>query len=387
MQQDFFPATYSSILDRMDAVDPVAYARDRNYLDGPVTCLSPYFFFFLISARQLLQSLLNNGYILKQSEKLIQELAWREYFQRVWQSLDDDIFQDIRNRYTGIRHAAVPKAVLDAATGIDVIDKGIQHLYTTGYMHNHLRMYTASITSVIAKAHWLNPSKWMYYHLLDGDLASNSCSWQWVAGSFSTRQYYCNQENINRFSHTSQKNTFLDRDYDQLPHMDIPDRLKEPGVFNPVTPLPAKQMPALDHRLPLIIYNSYNLDPLWRKDEPANRILLLEPSHFKAYPVSEKVINFIISLAGNIEGIQVFAGELAGLPGLQKFPAIYSKEHPAFPHYPGIRDERDWLFPEIRGFYPSFFKYWKKCERSLFGTTENEAFVLPAGIKEQPAYL
>ena len=50
-------------------------------------------------------------------------------------------------------------------------------------MHNHLRMYTASITSVIAKAHWLNPSKWMYYHLLDGDLASNSCSWQWVAGS------------------------------------------------------------------------------------------------------------------------------------------------------------------------------------------------------------
>ncbi|HRF16852.1 MAG TPA: hypothetical protein PK977_01740, partial [Chitinophagaceae bacterium] len=110
---------------------------------------------------------------------------------------------------------------------------------------------------------------------------------------------------------------------------------------------------------------SYNLDPEWRTDMEANRILLLEPSHFRQFPVSEKVLAFIIQLASNIKGIQLFVGELNEIPGLNNSKAIYSKEHPAFKHFPGIKVERDWLFPEIKGFYNSFFSYWKQCERSL----------------------
>lgn len=382
-----FPTRHQSILDLIDAVDPVAYSMYRNHVEGPVTYLSPYISRGVISTKQVLNAVLNNGYTLKQSEKLIQEMAWREYFQRVWQSLEDDIFSDIRNRYTGIRHARVPQAVLDASTGIEAIDNGIQHLYQSGYMHNHLRMYTASISCVTAKSHWLNPSKWMYYHLLDGDLASNSCSWQWVAGSFSSKQYYCNQENINKYSGTTQKNTFLDREYQELPLMETPAILKKPGIFSPVMHLPAPQQPRLDPDLPLMIYNSYNLDPNWRKEMSANRILLLEPSHFREFPVSEKVINFIIQLGENIEGLQVFTGELADLPEIQKFPAIYSKEHPAFPHYPGIKDEREWLFPDIKGLHNSFFSYWKKCERELDRSYGEAHFPDPVLKNRQPAYL
>ena len=387
MQFSNFPTRYESIPDLIDAIDPIAYSRYRNHVDGPVTYLSPYISRGVISTKQVLTAVLNKGYTLKQSEKLIQEMAWREYFQRVWQCMEDEIFSDIRSRYTGIRHAQIPQAVLDATTGIEAIDKGIQDLYQLGYMHNHLRMYTASISCVTAKAHWLNASKWMYYHLLDGDLASNSCSWQWVAGSFSSKQYYCNQENINKYSGTTQKNTFLDRAYPELPGMETPEVLKAPGTFKAVTHLPVTKRPRLDPQLPLIIYNSYNLDPNWRKDVSANRILLLEPSHFREYPVSEKVISFIIQLAKNIEGIQVFAGELADLPDIQKCPAIYSKEHPAFPHYPGIKDEREWLFPEIQGLYPSFFSYWKKCERELDRLYGEQHFPDPAGKNRQPAYL
>lgn len=387
MQFKTFPTSYQAILDVIDAVDPIAYSRYRNHVDGPVTYLSPFISRGVISTKQVLNALLEKGYTLKQSGKLIQEMAWREYFQRVWQSLEDDIFRDIRSRYTGIRHAQVPKAVLDASTGIEAIDQGIKDLYQYGYMHNHLRMYTASITCVTAKAHWLNPSKWMYYHLLDGDLASNSCSWQWVAGSFSSKQYYCNQENINKYCGTNQKNTFLDKEYHELPLLETPAVLTEAGTFNPVTILPATQAPQLDHELPLLLYNGYNLDPNWRKDTKANRILLLEPSHFREYPVSEKVIRFIIALAENIEGIQVFTGELADLPELKKFPAVYSKEHPAFPHYPGIKDERDWLFPGIQGVHSSFFSYWKKSERELFRLYGESPFPRPAKIKRQHAYL
>ena len=208
------------------------------------------------------------------------------------------------------------------------------------------------------------PSQWMYYHLLDGDLASNTCSWQWVAGSFSSKQYFCNQENINKYTGSKQQQTFLDKSYEELPVMNIPDVLSGTTPIHLKTILPVKENPELDSSLPLLIYTSYNLDPSWRKELKANRILLLEPSHFRQYPVSEKVINFTLELSKNIEGLQVYTGEINEISNLHKFPAVYSKEHPAFNHLPGKKDERDWMFPEVRGFYNSFFSFWKKCEQS-----------------------
>ena len=77
----------------------------------------------------------------------------------------------------------MPKAVVEANTTIDAIDEAINELYQNGYMHNHMRMYLASLCCNIAKCHWKHPAKWMYFYLLDGDLASNTLSWQWVAGS------------------------------------------------------------------------------------------------------------------------------------------------------------------------------------------------------------
>lgn len=364
-----FPTGYEEILQRIRSVDPLQYAETRNYLNGAVTRLSPYISRGVISLRKVAEMILSAGYHKDEADKLIQELAWREYFQRTWQYLEDDIFDDIRNRYTGIRHARIPAALLRAETGIEAIDHAIRQLYETGYMHNHLRMYLASICCSTAKAHWLNPSRWMYYYLLDGDLASNSCSWQWVAGSFSSGPYTCNQENINRYTGSRQRGTYLDLPYDALPLTDIPPSLTETATFNEMSPLPEKKFPVLDPALPLLIYNSYNLDPLWRSGIQANRVLLLEPSHFRQFPVSGKVIQFILSLAKNIEGIQVFTGELQELTALNRFPVVISKEHPAFVHYPGIKDEREWLFPGISGLYPSFFSYWKKCRKEL------EAFV------------
>jgi deoxyribodipyrimidine photo-lyase len=102
-----------------------------------------------------------------------------------------------------------------------------------------------------------------------------------------------------------------------------------------------------------------------------NRVLILEPSHFNNYPISENVLNFILDLANNIQGIQVFCGETHEIAAIyhqnemdtNKF--IISKEHPAFKHYPGIKDERTWMFPTVKGYYPSFFNYWKKCFSTL----------------------
>lgn len=356
-----FPTVYDEIIKRAESIDLSEYGKTRNHINGAVTYLSPYISRGVISSKQILEIIPDKGYTNGQGEKFIQELAWREYFQRVWQHMEDDIFDDIRHRYTGIQHRNIPTAIAKANTGIRSIDEAIRVLYTTGYMHNHLRMYTASVTCNIAKSNWQLPSQWMYYHLLDGDLASNACSWQWVTGNFSSRQYFCNQENINTYTGSTQQQTFLDKSYDELPGMEVPEMLKPNLPLTLQTVLPEKINPLVDTSLPLVIYTSYNLDPLWKQDIKANRILLLEPSHFKQYPISEKVMNFILALAKNINGVQLFSGEINEIPELRSFPAIYSKEHPLAKHLPGIKEDRDWIFPETKGFYNSFFRYWNKC--------------------------
>jgi deoxyribodipyrimidine photo-lyase len=314
---------------------------------------------------------LKNGFSLFQSEKLIQELAWREYYQRVWQVKKEQIWDDLKQAQPDVSHHEILASLLNSSTGIQVIDEQISQLYAKGYIHNHIRMYLASITCNIGKAHWKIPAKWLYYHLLDGDIASNNCSWQWVAGSFSSKKYYCNQENINKYTNSNQTGTFLDNSYEQIVSMQVPDSLKATATLEIHTNLPDTKRPTLDLSKPTLIYNSYNLDPIWRANENVNRVLLLEPSHFATNPVSTNVLNFILELSKNISEIQIFVGEITEISalysetGMDINKVIISKEHSAFDYYPGIKDQRDWMFSSVSGNYPSFFKFWQKCQQSI----------------------
>ncbi len=366
-----FPTEYEKALEKVNAIDPIKYAKTRNFINGQITYLSPYISRGVISTKQVMEKIIEKQYPYPAIEKIIQELAWREFFQRVWQSKGLQIWDDLKQDQQEVVHHQMITSIQKANTGIESIDFAINGLYEKGYMHNHSRMYLASIACNIGKAHWIESSRWMYYHLLDGDIASNNCSWQWVAGAFSSKKYYCNQENVNKYTFSKQQNTFLDKPYEQLVDLPIPDALQETTVLDLTTNLPKSNTPNIDTELPTLIYNSYNLDPIWRKLEKVNRVLLLEPSHFNQYPVSDKVIEFIIDLSKNIEGIQVYTGEIADIENLYKTnntwenQKIISKEHPAFAYYPGIKDQRDWMFPEVNGYYPSFFGFWKKAERSF----------------------
>lgn len=364
-----FPTAYAAIKKRMHTIKPTQYGKTRNFTDGAVTYLSPYISRGVISTKQVFDLVLKNDIKEYSVKKFIQELAWRDYFQLVYKELGDKLMQDITYQQKGAKYKRMPAAIYNAATGIIALDEEIEIFFNTGYMHNHVRMYTASVTCNVAKTYWLQPSQWLYYYLLDGDIASNTCSWQWVAGTFSWKKYYCNQANINRYTHTEQKNSFLDLAYETLVKMDVPEILQQRKILKLKTRLPKTSKPVINISKPTLVYNSYNLDPLWRKKENVNRVLLLEPSHFKKFPVSDAVIAFIIALSKNIKGIQVFTGEIKSLSdtyiktGLK--PAIISKEHPSCMHYPGIKDDRDWMFPEIGGYYKSYSAFWKKAEKQL----------------------
>lgn len=365
--QNEFPTDIESILDRVESVDPVKYARTRNFVDGAVTRLSPYISRGVISTKYVLERTLARGYDPQHIVKFIQELAWREYYQRVWQAKGDAINKDLKNIQSDVRNSQISTAILNAETGIIAIDGAISGLYETGYMHNHARMYVAALACNFAKSHWNVPARWMYYHLLDGDWASNAISWQWVAGAASSKKYFANQENIDRYFYTKQRGTFLDVEYSDFDSMEIPTELRQTEIPELKTALPNSEELKIDNSITTLIYNSYNLDPTWKLDVRANRILLLEPSHFEKYPASQKVIGFLIELATNIDGIQVFVGEFAELIERHDPLDIYYKEHLLNRHYNGTEEDRDWMF-SVRGYFPSFFGYWKKCERTLSGS-------------------
>lgn len=369
----FTPQTKSSLLKWAAEIDPIRYARTRNYIKGSVTKLSPYISRGVIATRDVMEIVKEKGWTWKECESLLKELAWRDYFQRVQQHHPDLHKQAIKQEQTGVVSRGIPIAVMNGQTGIEGIDKGIQEIKKTGYMHNHQRMYTAMLCCNIGQFHWKDCADWMYYHLIDGDVASNYCSWQWTAGAFSSKRYIANQENINHYTDTHQQDTFLDADYDALREMPIPPQLRESQPWQPfhwsaeaLKEFVNGRFPAFqtqEDELPIVLYNSYQLSQDDWVNEPHHKVLFLEPSFFQKFPISPQVMDWILSQAALIEGLTCFVGEWDEWSQMTTGRKIFFVEHPLFAHYQGSQLSRSWMFPEVDGYYPSFFGFWKQVEK------------------------
>ena len=216
---DPFEPTPAAAQARLAAVQPAAYARSRNQLDGAVTRLSPYLTHGFLSVRDVLAALHRRGPLPVQ-HKLVFELAWREYFHHVWHHLGDGIFESLHEGVLPDNAYAreLPADIRQARTGVPVIDEAVRTLYATGYLHNHVRMWLASYVVHLRKVHWRTGADWLYGHLLDGDLASNHLSWQWVAGTGSHKPYLFNAENVARYAPPAWHSTgsVVDRSYEEL---------------------------------------------------------------------------------------------------------------------------------------------------------------------------
>ena len=359
-----FSTSFETIQSRLQQIDPARYARTRNYSDGAVTKLSPYISRGVLSTKQVFTHVRSLGLPFNTIEKLVQELAWRDYWQHVWIAKGEAIDRDLRYTQHPVISPQLSAAIINHKTGIEAVDKAIKELYETGYMHNHMRMYVASLACNISQTHWRQPARWMYSHLLDGDWASNALSWQWVAGANANKKYYANQENINRFFNSDQQNTYLDVAYSEFDQLAIPSVLENRLDLNLETSLPTDDGPTFDRFKKTLLYNYYNLDPIWYKDEDVQRVLLVEPSFFEKYPVNQNCIDFVMELAGNIPNIKLFVGEFGQLAEKINSEFIVFKEHPTNRHYVGKEEPRDWMFT-VSGYYTSFFKFWKQCKKEI----------------------
>jgi deoxyribodipyrimidine photo-lyase len=206
-------------------IDPRAYAHTRNFGDGKVSRLSPYIHHGVLSLNEVRNHALTTCNKPKQITKFIQELAWRDFWQRVLTQHPHWAWEDIESYKTGFKALdyshTLPDDIAHGNTGVACIDAFIHELTTTGYIHNHARMYLASYVVHFRRIRWQAGAKWFLQHLLDGDVASNNLSWQWVASTFSHKPYIFNLENVDKYfgkqvDTSPQLNHVIDASYEEL---------------------------------------------------------------------------------------------------------------------------------------------------------------------------
>lgn len=209
------PATRRDALDRLAAFLPQAgrtYATQRNHDFGPgqhdrVSRLSAAIRHRLITEPEVLRAVLAR-HSLEQADKFVQEVCWRTYWKgwlemrpQVWhqflaqRDLDRDQLSSNESRRMAVADAEAGR------TGIEGFDDWARELVETGYLHNHARMWFASIWIFTLKLPWTLGADFFLRHLLDADPASNTLSWRWVAG-LQTRgkTYLARADNIRTYT-------------------------------------------------------------------------------------------------------------------------------------------------------------------------------------------
>lgn len=194
--------TAKEVTRRVALIDPIAYAQSRNYTDGAVTELSPYIRHGIMSLAALRDVAIEAAG--HDAEKFVQQLAWRDYWQRLYRQNPDWIWHSVEPYKTGFSEVDyaddLPDDIARGQTGVAFIDGCIARLLNEGMMHNHTRLYVAAYVVHWRRVKWQAGARWFLKHLIDGDPASNNLSWQWVASTFSKKPYYFNLDNVQKYS-------------------------------------------------------------------------------------------------------------------------------------------------------------------------------------------
>ena len=193
------------------------YSKLRNFDFGPdkrsnVSCLSPYITHGIINELEVINKSLKKLSFVK-NEKFIQEVLWRVYW-KGWLELRPNVWSDYLIELDNLRdefksNHSYLKAI-EGKTDIDCFNQWIIELKENNYLHNHARMWFASIWIFTLELPWQLGAEFFMKHLLDGDAASNTLGWRWVAGVQTQGKHYLASEwNINKFTNNRFKNIKL----------------------------------------------------------------------------------------------------------------------------------------------------------------------------------
>ena len=193
--------------------DIANYSLKRNYDFSPierknVSCLSPYISHRLINEYEISKKVLSK-HPYQKVEKYIQEIYWRIYW-KGWLELRPEVWTDfIKDLYT-IAESENYYLAINGQTQIECFNDWVNEIKEHNYLHNHTRMWFASIWIFTLGLPWQKGAEFFMKHLLDGDAASNTLSWRWVGGLQTKGKHYLAQSwNISKFLNKQYKNIEL----------------------------------------------------------------------------------------------------------------------------------------------------------------------------------
>ncbi|WP_308914843.1 FAD-binding domain-containing protein [Jannaschia sp. LMIT008] len=301
-----FPATRQAGLDRLAAFVPRAgrdYAAKRNHdLPGHphVSVLSPWLRHRAVTEAEVCAAVLER-YAPSSAEKFIQEVCWRTYFKgwlerrpSIWLQYQAELKQ-ARNRLA--TEAGLRRAFEDAChgrTGIAPFDAWAREVVETGYMHNHARMWFASVWMHTLELPWVLGADFFLRHLLDGDPASNTLSWRWVGGRHTIgKTYRARASNIAKFTGGRYDPEDLGR---RLGGEPVPPDVPAHGA-----PVDVPDDVAWDRTLRTgLLLHEDDLHPAYLRNrglQPVAGAVLIAPDARSPFAVSRAVVEFTTALA------------------------------------------------------------------------------------------
>ena len=193
------------------------YSKERNFDYGPdkrsnVSCLSPYVTHGIINEIEIIEKSLNKFSFAK-NEKFIQEVLWRTYW-KGWLELRPNVWSDYLIELKKIREEFKDNKIyinaVEGKTNIECFNYWVNELKNNNYLHNHTRMWFASIWIFTLELPWQLGAEFFMQHLYDGDAASNTLGWRWVAGVQTQGKHYLASEwNIKKFTNNRFNNIKL----------------------------------------------------------------------------------------------------------------------------------------------------------------------------------
>jgi deoxyribodipyrimidine photo-lyase len=205
-----------------------------------VSRLSPWIRYRVVTEEECLNTVLAH-HSFEVAEKFVQELVWRTYWKgwlelrpQVWGSYRESVVE-LQNRHST---EELYRQATEGTTGLSFFDDWVQELRLTGYLHNHTRMWFASVWIFTLRLPWQLGADFMYRHLLDGDPASNTLSWRWVGGLHTPGKIYvARPDNIDKYSdgRWRPRSSELNLSPQPLPMDDV-------GPMVPLQPIPGEAL-------------------------------------------------------------------------------------------------------------------------------------------------
>ena len=270
------------------------YSKLRNFDFGPdnrsnISCLSPYITHGIINELEVVDKSLKKFSFAK-NEKFIQEVLWRVYW-KGWLELRPNVWSDyllelgkVKDQFKNNQNYL---DAIEGKTNIDCFNEWVIELKESNYLHNHTRMWFASIWIFTLELPWQLGAEFFMQHLYDGDAASNTLGWRWVAGVQTQGKHYLASEwNINKFTNNKYKNIKLNENAPPI-FSDKTYSINKKNFLNPEI---------LENQTLLIFENNMTFEFSDFKEQKFKKILLVTNETNRVIELSKKVLKFKANL-------------------------------------------------------------------------------------------